>query len=99
MEACAGRFHFLDFWYRSALDGSRRNVRSKFGSGQPLLGSVFKVYDGKITVVEISTVFGEDPEFWTVAVLGSDQHFMPGDFEIIAPIEPPAAFPIRHAAE
>ncbi|MGO4441279.1 hypothetical protein [Rhizobium sp. RAF56] len=58
-----------------------------------------KYIDGKITVVEISTVFGEDPEFWTVAVLGSDQHFMPGDFEIIAPIEPPAAFPIRHAAE
>ena len=58
-----------------------------------------KYFDGKITVVEISTVFGEDPEFWTVAVLGSDQHFMPGDFEIFAPVEPPVAFPMRHAAE
>ena len=58
-----------------------------------------KYIDGKITVVEISTVFGVDPEFWTVAVLGSDQHFMPEDFEIIAHIEPPAVFPMRHAAE
>jgi hypothetical protein len=44
-------------------------------------------------------VFGEDPDYWTVAVLGSDQHFMPSDFEIIAPAEPPEEFPMHHAAE
>jgi hypothetical protein len=56
-------------------------------------------FDGKVTVVRISTVFGEDPDYWTVAVLGSDQHFMPSDFEIIAPAEPPEEFPMRHAAQ
>lgn len=28
-----------------------------------------------IEVVWVSTVFGATPEFWTVAVMGSDEHF------------------------
>ncbi|MFW8588832.1 hypothetical protein ACOJBM_40460 [Rhizobium beringeri] len=54
---------------------------------------------GKSTVVRVSAIFGEEPEFWTLMVPGSDQHHMPGDFEIIAQIERPAEYFMRHAAE
>jgi len=38
-------------------------------------------------VVQVSTVFGEDPEYWTLALVGSDQHKMPEEFSILARIE------------
>lgn len=55
--------------------------------------------DGRPTVVRVSTVFGEEPDFWTVAVTGSDQHYMIGDFEIIAEVEQPDGYSVRLAAE
>ena len=58
-----------------------------------------KHFDGKITIVEMSSVFGKDPHYWTVAVMGSDQHHMPGDFEFIAVAEPPHEIPMQYAAE
>ncbi len=38
-------------------------------------------------VVQVSTVFGEDREYWTLALVGSDQHKMPEEFSILARIE------------
>jgi hypothetical protein len=58
-----------------------------------------KVDAGRPTVVQVSTAFGEDREYWTLAVVGSDQHQMIGDFEIIAPIDPVDEVPLRQAAE
>lgn len=58
-----------------------------------------KYVGGRTTIVQVSTIFGESPEFWTLTVPGSDQHHMIGDFEIIAPVEPLEAYPLRHAAE
>ena len=37
-------------------------------------------------VVQISTVFGHARDYWSVAVLGSDQHYSLHDFEFVAPI-------------
>ncbi len=34
-------------------------------------------------MVQISTVFGGDPVYWTLALLGTDQHAMLDDFELI----------------
>jgi len=42
---------------------------------------------GRATIVQVSTVFGEEPDYWTLAVPGSDQHHMIDDFEIIAPVQ------------
>ena len=58
-----------------------------------------KYADGETTVVQVSTVFGTEPEYWTLAVLGSDQHFMVADFEIIAIVEPRGSYAMQHAAE
>jgi len=55
--------------------------------------------DGRTTIVQISTIFGEDPDFWTLAVLGSDQHHMISDFELVALVEPLDGFQLRQAAE
>ena len=55
--------------------------------------------DGRTTIVQVSTIFGEDPDFWTLAVLGSDQHHMISDFELIALVEPLEGHSLRHAAE
>ena len=52
----------------------------------------------EITIVQVSTVFGEDRDFWTLAAIGSDQHYMPSDFEIIGPVEGPG-WELRQAAE
>jgi hypothetical protein len=52
-----------------------------------------------MTIVQVSTIFGEDPDFWTLAVLGSDQHHMIGDFELIALVEPLDGYSLRQAAE
>ena len=42
-------------------------------------------------VVQISTVFGHARDYWSVAVLGSDQHYSLHEFEFVAPIRPPNA--------
>ncbi|NKN00863.1 hypothetical protein [Rhizobium leguminosarum] len=55
--------------------------------------------DGRLIVVQVSTVFGADPDYWTLAVLGSDQHQMIGDYEIVALAVPPEDQSIRLAAE
>ncbi|MFS2152683.1 hypothetical protein [Rhizobium sp. Rhizsp42] len=55
--------------------------------------------DGRTTIAQVSTIFGEDPDFWTLAVLGSDQHHMISDFELIALVEPLEGYSLRHAAE
>jgi hypothetical protein len=55
--------------------------------------------DGRTTIVQVSTIFGEDPVFWTLAVLGSDQHHMISDFELVALVDPLNDFALRQAAE
>ncbi len=42
-------------------------------------------------VVQISTVFVHARDYWSVAVLGSDQHYSLHEFEFVAPIRPPNA--------
>lgn len=37
-------------------------------------------------IVQISSIFGEGPDYMTVAVMGSDQHHSLGDFEFMAEI-------------
>jgi hypothetical protein len=49
--------------------------------------AVEKHEDTRATIVHVSTVFGEDPEYWTLAVIGSEQHRMPDEFVIISRIE------------
>jgi len=44
-----------------------------------------------VQVVQVSTVFGSEPEYWTVACMGSDQHQMPAEFEFVARIVPPSS--------
>ncbi|EPE94842.1 hypothetical protein [Rhizobium grahamii] len=55
--------------------------------------------DDKATIVQVSMVFGEEPEYWTLAVVGSEQHHMISDFEIISLAEPPGVHSLRQAAE
>ncbi len=52
-----------------------------------------------MTIVQISPIFGVDPEYWTLAVVGSDQHHMIGDFELITRADPPDFYCRRQAAE
>ncbi|MBB2719643.1 UNVERIFIED_ORG: hypothetical protein GGD48_004920 [Rhizobium etli] len=54
-----------------------------------------RFFDGKITVVRVSTVFGAESDYWTLALLGTDQHAMPCDFEIIAPAEMPEDYVLQ----
>jgi hypothetical protein len=49
--------------------------------------------------VQVSTIFGDDPDYWTLAVIGSDQHFMPSEFEILAIAEFSVDDSLRQAAE
>lgn len=56
-------------------------------------------FDGRPTVVQVSTIFGVEPDYWTLAVLGSDQHAMLGDFEIIEQIHGLHLSLVRVAAE
>lgn len=58
-----------------------------------------KHFDGEPTIVQVSKVFGEEPEYWTLVLLGSDHHVMPSEFEIIAHLQPPTVVSLRHAAE
>ncbi|MHC2365160.1 hypothetical protein ACVIOG_007363 [Rhizobium leguminosarum] len=50
-------------------------------------------------MVQISTIFGRDPDYWTLALLGTDQHAMPSEFEIIGQVEPAERSAPRQAAE
>ncbi len=54
---------------------------------------------GRTTIVQVSTIFGEDPDFWTLAMLGSEQHHMISDFDIIALVEPLDGYSLPQAAE
>jgi hypothetical protein len=71
---------------RLVPDGFYWATSSKHGNGEP-------------TVVQVSNIFGEEPEYWTLAVPGSDQHHMLADFEIIASVLPPEEYAMRQAAE
>lgn len=42
-------------------------------------------------IVQVSTIFGAEREYWTVACMGSDEHHMLGDFEFIVRIVPPSS--------
>ena len=42
-----------------------------------------------IEVVQVSTVFGATAEFWTVAVMGSDEHFDLAAFEFFHKVPSP----------
>jgi len=55
--------------------------------------------DGEVTVVRVSTIFGAEPEYWTLVVLGCEQHHMPCDFKIIERLSPPEENPLKQAAE
>lgn len=55
--------------------------------------------DGELVVVQVSTIFGKDQDYWTLAVPGSDQHHMIYDFEILERVEPPRQAILREAAE
>lgn len=54
---------------------------------------------GKVTVVEVCTTFGDTEDCWTLAVLGSDQHYMLHDFTIVRRIEKAVARVSLQAAE
>ncbi|MGA1802188.1 hypothetical protein [Rhizobium sp. HT1-10] len=43
----------------------------------------------EIQVVQVSTVFGAASEFWTVAVMGSDEHFDFASFEFFHKVPTP----------
>lgn len=58
-----------------------------------------KYFDGEVTIVQVSTVFGKNPDYWTLALVGTDQHAMPSEFEIIAAVAPANRIPLRQAAE
>ncbi|KQV22113.1 hypothetical protein ASC97_27430 [Rhizobium sp. Root1203] len=54
---------------------------------------------GRITIVQVSTIFGEERDFRTLAVPGSDQHQMINELELIALVEPFEGYPMQQAAE
>jgi hypothetical protein len=92
-------FNFSDFCQYVSPEGvgvmfAASLVPDAFYWARPLKRS-----DGCLTVAPISTVFGVDPDYWTLALLGSDQHQMIGDYEIVALAEPPEDQSIRLAAE
>lgn len=53
-------------------------------------------YPNEVEVVQVSTVFGAASEFWTVAVMGSEEHFDLASFEFLHKVAaPPSAFEQR----
>ena len=51
-----------------------------------------------IEIVQISTVFGAASEFWTVAVIGADEHFSLENYEFFHKIpSPPVSTDMRAA--
>ncbi|MBB3298856.1 hypothetical protein FHT75_002543 [Rhizobium sp. BK112] len=91
--------HFQDFCYRSLVMGVGVMVAASLVPDAFYWAKSSKHFDGRITIVQVSTVFGEDPAYWTLALVGTDQHAMPADFEIIASAELADGYPLRHAAE
>jgi hypothetical protein len=43
----------------------------------------------ELEIVQVSDVFGDLPDYWSVAVLGSDQHRSLAEFEFIAELTAP----------
>jgi hypothetical protein len=59
-----------------------------------------KSADSQPTIVQVSKVFGEDRDFWTLTTIGSSEHHMPCDFDIIAEIDKVTVWePMQQAAE
>jgi hypothetical protein len=54
----------------------------------PVKGMTISEFDD-IEVVQVSTVFGATFEFWTVAVMGSDEHFDLAAFEFFHKVPSP----------
>lgn len=48
-------------------------------------------------IVQVSTVFGSTAEFWTVAIMGSDEHFDLEAFECFHTVPSPPISNVRHA--
>ncbi|KAA0685621.1 hypothetical protein DTW90_35140 [Neorhizobium sp. P12A] len=42
-----------------------------------------------LQIAQVSNVFGASPDYWSVAVLGSDQHSSLAEFEFIVEITAP----------
>jgi hypothetical protein len=61
----------------------------------PVAG-VSAIDTGDIEVVQVSTVFGATPEFWTVAVIGSDEYFDMAAFEFFHKVPSPPISDGRH---
>lgn len=91
--------HFRDFCYRPRVTGVGVMVAASLVPGAFYWAKSSRYFDGRTTVVQVSTVFGKEPDYWTLALLGTDQHAMPTEFEIIAPAELPEEYPLRQAAE
>jgi hypothetical protein len=49
-----------------------------------------------IEIVQVSTVFGSASEFWTVAVMGSEEHFDLAAFEFFRKVPSPPISEGRH---
>jgi hypothetical protein len=54
---------------------------------------------GRVTVVQVSNVFGHDPQYRTLIAVGSEQHHMIEDIQLLAHIDLPGAAEVRQAAE
>jgi len=89
-----------NFWYRRFFCGGVRVMTSLIPDAFYWARSS-KHARGRATIVQVSTIFGKEPDYWTLAVPGSDQHHMVDDFEIIAPVElfDAVAAQLRIAAE
>lgn len=48
-----------------------------------------KIADPMVEVVYISTVFGKEREYWTVARFGNDTHAMVEEFDFLKGVSPP----------
>lgn len=48
-----------------------------------------KALGSSLEIGRVTTVFGEDPEYWTVATIGSETHHMLYDFDFIQKIDHP----------
>jgi len=58
-----------------------------------------KLSAGETIIVQVSTVFGDDPAYWTMATVGSEQHHMIADLQILSRIEIPVEREFKQAAE
>jgi hypothetical protein len=91
--------HFQVFRYHPQVTGVGVMIAASLVPDAFYWAKSSKYFDGRPTIVRVSTVFGKDSDYWTLALLGTDQHAMPADFEIIALVELPEEYPLRQAAE